>query len=123
MKKPTNDQIILEQIIKKRCAESDDEISISDYFEIYTASEILKDYDLSYDEIRYGIVGNSGDGGIDSIFTFLNGGLLKEDTSINYNQKKNNIDLFIIQSKTSKNFKKEDALMKFIESPHKIYLI
>ena len=111
----TNDQIILAQIIKERCAESNDEISLSEYFEIYSASEILKNYDLSYDDITYGIVGDGGDGGVDSIYTFINGELLKEDTLVNSNQKKNHIELIIIQSKTSTSFK-EDAIIKFRES-------
>lgn len=42
MAQKTNDQIILEQIIKERCAESGDELTVSEYFEIYSASEILK---------------------------------------------------------------------------------
>ncbi|OUS06481.1 hypothetical protein A9Q81_02830 [Gammaproteobacteria bacterium 42_54_T18] len=116
----TNDQIILEQIIKERCAESDDELSISEYFEIYSTSEILKDYDLTYDDIAYGIVGDGGDGGIDSIYTFINGEPLKEDTKINSNQKKNNIELIIIQSKTSASFK-EDAVIKFRESAEDLF--
>lgn len=120
MSQKTNDQIILEQIIKDKCAESDDELSISDYFEIYTASEILKDYDLSYDDINYGIVGNGGDGGIDSIFTFVNGELLKEDTPINSNQKKNHIELILIQSKTSPTFE-EDVITKFRESAQDLF--
>jgi AIPR protein len=117
---PTNDQIILEQIIKEKCAESGDDLSISDYFEIYSASEILKDYDLTYDDIIYGIVGNGGDGGIDSIFTFLNGELLKEDTAVNPNQRKNFIELVVIQSKTSPSFK-EDAIIKFRESAQDLF--
>jgi hypothetical protein len=120
MNQKTNDQIILEQIIKERCAESDDELSISEYFEIYTASEILKDYDLTYDDITYGIVGNGGDGGIDSIFTFINGEPLKEDTLINSNQKKNHIELVLIQSKTSANFT-EDVIVKFRESAEDLF--
>lgn len=112
MTKPTNDQIILSQIIKSKCAESENELTESEYFEIYTASEILKDHDLSYDDVKYGIVGEGGDGGIDSIFTFLNGELVKEDTPINKNQKKNVIELKIIQSKTSSSFK-EDSITKF----------
>ena len=120
MNKKTNDQIILEQIIKERCEESNNELSFSEYFEIYTASEILKDYDLAYDDITYGIVGNGGDGGVDSIFTFVNGELLKEDTPINSNQKKNHIELILIQSKTSATFK-EDALTKFRESAQDLF--
>lgn len=88
MEKKSNDQIILEQIIKDRCEESQDGLSVAEYFEIYSASEILKNLDLSYDDIEYGIVGDGGDGGIDSIYTFVNGELLKEDTPINVTQKK-----------------------------------
>lgn len=77
MSQKTNDQIILEQIIKERCAESGDDISVSEYFEIYSSSEILKDYDLTYDDIIYGIVGDGGDGGIDAIYTLINGEPLK----------------------------------------------
>lgn len=120
MEKKTNDQIILEQIIKERCEESQDGLSISEYFEIYAATEILKNQDLSYDDIEYGIVGNGGDGGIDSIYTFVNGELLKEDTPINPTQKKNNIELVVIQSKTSPTFK-EDAIVKFRESAEDLF--
>ncbi|MBK1887636.1 AIPR family protein [Marinobacter sp. DY40_1A1] len=115
MNQKTNDQIILAKKISERCAESGGELSIPEYFEIYSSSEILKDYDLTYDDIAYGIVGDGGDGGIDSIYTFLNGELIKEDTTINSNQKKNHIELIIIQSKTSASFK-EDAVIKFRES-------
>lgn len=120
MAQKTNDQIILEQIIKERCAEFGDELTVSEYFEIYSASEILKNYDLTYDDISYGIVGDGGDGGIDSIYTFINGEPLKEDTSVNTNQKKNHIELIIIQSKTSASFK-EDAVIKFRESAQDLF--
>lgn len=120
MNQKTNDQIILAQIIEKKCAESDDALSVAEYFEIYSASEILKDHDLTYDDISYGIVGNGGDGGIDSIYTFLNGELIKEDTEINASQKKNHIELIIIQSKTSSSFK-ENAIFKFRESAQDLF--
>lgn len=109
----TNDQIILKQIIEENC--EGEEISISEYFEIYSATEVLKNYDLCYDDILYGISGNGGDGGIDSIYTFINGELIKEDSRINTNSKNNQIDLVIIQSKTSPNFK-EAAITKFRET-------
>jgi hypothetical protein len=120
MNKKTNDQVILEQIIKERCEEGQDGMSISEYFEIYAAEQVLKNQDLSYDDIEYGIVGNGGDGGIDSIYTFVNGELIKEDTPINSTQKKNNIELVVIQSKTSPTFK-EDAIIKFRESAEDLF--
>jgi len=114
----TNDQIILEQIVKQKSEESD--LTPSDYFEIYSASEILKNYDITYDDISYGNVGSSADGGIDSLFIFINGELIKEDTDINFKQKKNHIELIVIQSKTSSNFK-EDAIIKFRESAQDLF--
>lgn len=118
--KKSNDQIILEQIIKDKYEEVQDSIAAADFFEIFAASEVLKDQDLSYDEIQEGIVGNGGDGGIDSIFTFINGELLKEDSVINGAQKRSTIDLVIIQAKTSPNFK-EDAVIKFRETAEDIF--
>lgn len=120
MSQKTNDQIILERIIKDRSSESDDSLSPSEFFEIYSASEILKDFDLTYDDILYGIVGSGGDGGIDAMYTFLNGEPIKEDSDVNYNQKNNHIDLFIIQSKTSFSFK-EDAIIKFRETTQDLF--
>jgi hypothetical protein len=120
MSDKTNDQIILEQILRERAAEASCELSLQDFFEIYTASEILKDHDLTYDDISYGIVGNSGDGGVDSIFTFLNGEQIKEDTQINSNQKKNHIELNIIQSKTSPSFS-EAAITKLGETAEDLF--
>lgn len=113
MTKPTNDQIILKQILEENCIGQD--ITISEYFEIYASTEILKNHDLNYDDILYGIAGNGGDGGIDSIYTFLNGELIKEDSKINTNSKNNHVELIIIQSKTSATFK-EAAITKFRET-------
>jgi hypothetical protein len=120
MDKKNNDQIILEQILKERWEESADGSSLSEFFEIYAATQLLKDQDLSYDDIEYGIVGNGGDGGIDSFYTFINGELLKEDTPISSGQKKNVMELVIIQSKTSPTFK-EDAIVKFRESAEDLF--
>ncbi len=113
--KKTNDQIILEQILKDKKSELEIEMTDADFFEMYTASEILKDYDVTYDDISYSVVENGGDGGIDSIFTFVNGELQKEDTQLNVQMRKNHIELIIIQSKTSPTFK-EDAITKFRET-------
>ncbi|HCT9899524.1 TPA: hypothetical protein OUD55_004171, partial [Citrobacter koseri] len=62
MSKKTNDQIILEQILKDKKNELGTDIKDTEFFELYSASEILKDYDVTYDDIEYGIVGNGGDG-------------------------------------------------------------
>ncbi|GAB6039263.1 hypothetical protein JCM15519_38220 [Fundidesulfovibrio butyratiphilus] len=115
MSKLTNDQIILKQILKSKLEESQEGLSESEFFEIYSASEVLKDYDLSYDDVLYGVVGDSLDGGIDSVYTFLNGEMLKEDTEVNAKLKNCKLDLVIIQSKTSPGFN-ESVIDKFRSS-------
>lgn len=112
MSKLTNSQSIMERIIKDEAQESG--YSYEEYFEIYSAAQILKDYDISYSDIEYSIVGEGGDGGIDSIYTFLNGELIKEDTEYSKTNKNNTIELIIIQSKTSKAFS-EDPVVRFNE--------
>lgn len=110
----------MEKIIKEEASEQGE--SFSDYFELYTASQILKDYDVTYSDIEYSIVGDGGDGGIDSFYTFLNGELIKEDTDYSKTGKHNKIEVVIIQSKTSKKFG-EDAIIKFNEVTRDLFNI
>jgi hypothetical protein len=81
-----NDKIILEQIIEQEHRERASSSAKTDFFEIFVAEQVLKDYDLGYDEIESGIIGG-GDGGIDSIYVLVNGELAQEDFDINHPKK------------------------------------
>ncbi len=59
----TNDRIILDEVLKQRQMEIDPNTDPSSSFEFFTAEQVLKDFDLSYDEIESGLVGDGGDGG------------------------------------------------------------
>lgn len=109
-KKRNNDQVILDEIINAKYEEVKDDMCRSEYFELFSAGETLKQYDLTYDDIKYGLVGNGGDGGIDAFYTFLNGELVKGD-DLYINKRSNLIELHLIQSKTSPTFK-ETAILK-----------
>ena len=63
-----NDRIVLKAVLAEQKATKASELSDNAYFEIFTAEHILKDFDLSYDEIQSGQVGTGGDGGIDSMY-------------------------------------------------------
>lgn len=107
-----NNQILLDEIIRQEMENLEESISLSDFFEFYSALQVLKDYELSYDEINSGIAGKSHDGGADSIYLFVNGELVKEDEDISEKYKKNvDIELVLIQSKFEKAFS-EDPLLK-----------
>ena len=67
-----NNQIVLQTLIEQNRTELYPELSINDYFHLFVTEQVMKDLELSYDEIEEGIVDNGGDGGIDSIYTFVN---------------------------------------------------
>jgi len=110
-----NDRIILDKILEQKQKELAPDISSSAFFEIFTAEQIVKDYDLSYDEIESGIVGDGGDGGVDSLYLFLNGDLVQDDTDTSTLRKNLSIELIIIQAKTSATFSEAaiDRLLAF----------
>jgi len=112
---PTNDQIILRQLLEDRKRDVAPELSDADYFELFCAEQILKNYDASYDELQEGIVGDGGDGGIDSFHIVVNGEPIHEDTDLSIYRGDIAIELHVIQSKRSASFS-EDTIHRLIAS-------
>lgn len=107
-----NNQILLDAIIKQEMEDLEENVPLSDFFEFYSALQVLKENELSYDEINTGIAGKSHDGGADSIYLFVNGELVKEDDDLADKYKKNvDIEFVLIQSKYENKFS-EDPLLK-----------
>ena len=100
----TNDRIILDEVLKQGLSQVDPSTNPSSYFEFFTAEQILKDYDLSDDEIDSGLVGDGGDGGIDAIYLLVNGELVQEDQDYSHLKSDIAINLIVIQSKTKSGF-------------------
>lgn len=107
-----NDRIVLKAVLAEQKAGRAPDLSDNAYFEIFTAENILKDFDLSYDEVLSGQVGSGGDGGIDSMYMFINGNLIEDDTDTSNLGREIKIELFIIQSKMETGFG-EDTIRKF----------
>jgi hypothetical protein len=99
-----NNQIILETMINQNKDTLYPEISADDYFHFFVTEQVLKDQELSYDEIEEGIVDNGGDGGIDSIYTFVNNHLVQRDSDLIDGKRNSIIDVYIIQSKNVSGF-------------------
>ncbi len=108
-----NAQILLENLIEQEFRNNDNYSNISDYFEFFSASQILKNQGLSDDEVDNGIVGKGLDGGCDSIYLFLNNLLITPDVVEHISAPKDSIlEMIIIQSKKTTSFG-EDAVMKW----------
>lgn len=112
--------ILLTALIKQLNKEIAPEIKEDDFFEIFSNEQIIKEYDLSYDEIIRGTLGKSGDGGIDGFFIFANEALLDVEESIPKFKGDLVIDLYIIQAKNETGFG-ESVIQKFISSADDIF--
>lgn len=103
----SNDQIILDQILEQQRAERASHLAAPKYFELFVGEQLLKHYDLSYDEIEPGLVDGGGDGGIDGFFVFVNGELVREDTDLSGLKKDVVIETIIFQAKTETSFREK----------------
>ncbi len=73
-----NDTILLDGIIDLRVEEGVPSKQADEVFEFFCFEQILKNYDLSSEEIAFGSIDGRDDGGIDGFFLFVNGQLLRD---------------------------------------------
>jgi hypothetical protein len=102
-----NDQIILDKTLEQQRTERAPHLNPDKYFQLFSAEQLLKHFDLSYEEIESGIVDGGGDGGIDGFFVFVNGELVREDTDLSGLKKDVVIEVIILQSKTEASFREK----------------
>lgn len=113
MKNYTNNQLLLKEYIKQEFEENASYKDEDSYFEFLAAQQMVKDYDLSDEEIETGIMGGGLDGGCDAIYIFSNGVLMNDDSFESLTiPKEMKLELVIIQAKNTTSFK-EEAIMKW----------
>jgi hypothetical protein len=88
-------------------------LTVSDAFERYAVEQVLKDADLSDDEIDSGLFGGPDDGGVDGMYFFVNRVLIEPDSDVP--DPAITANLSIVQAKHEKGFK-EDTVQKFTHS-------
>lgn len=98
---PKHDIITLDQIIDHLHAKRFPDLREDQFFEIFVAEQILKDRDLSDDELLEGNPGGPHDGGIDAIHLFVNGVRIDETNVEDYLGLREGvkIDFHLIQAK------------------------
>ena len=109
-----DDRFVLEEILRQEHQKTAINLPDDKFFEIFSAEQILKSlaFDLDADQIRSGLVGGGNDGGVDSIYTFANRKLIREDTDITaFKGQQLTIDVIIVQSKHKASFE-EVAVQK-----------
>ena len=79
-----NDTLLLDGIIDDRIENKLPSSRRDEAFEYLAFEQILKDYDLSSDEIESGSVDGRNDGGIDGFFILVNGHILLDPESFSW---------------------------------------
>lgn len=104
----TNNQILLKECINQEFNESNGYKDVNNYFEHFAASQVLKDFNLSDEEIDNGNTGGGNDGGCDNLYVFLNSELVTIDQIEGLNATKGSyLDFFILQSKNTTSFNEQ----------------
>ena len=110
-----NDVILIEELLVQRRKELAPDMSESDFFQIFAGEQVLKDHDLSYDEIRDGIVDGGGDGGIDAVYFFVDNTLYREEIEQEEVRRNVSLELVFIQAKKASGFS-EEGMNRLISS-------
>lgn len=100
-----NDKLLLDGIIDDRIADKLPSGRRDEAFEYLVFEQVLKDYDLSREEIESGSVDGRDDGGIDGFFILINGHLLVDIQSFTWPRTGSQLEVFIITCKHHETFK------------------
>jgi len=75
---PRNDIVLLDSLVTKARLQLGEQRRESEIFELFCFDQVLKDYELSYEELESGWTDGPDDGGVDGFFVFLDGHLVSE---------------------------------------------
>jgi hypothetical protein len=79
---PNNDLVLLDQVLADRQANRAEPIEEDYAFELFACEQVLRDRDVSPDEVEAGVVGGGNDGAIDGVYVFLGDALLTDDSEV-----------------------------------------
>lgn len=112
-----NDVILLDGIIDQRLAEQLPSDDRGEVFEFFVLEELLKDYDLSRDEIESGWIDGRNDGGIDGFYILINGRLLDDNEDFVWPRSHAAIDVWLFTCKHHATFQQAplDSILATIQ--------
>ena len=100
-----NDKILIDGIIDDRLETKTPSDKRDEVFEYFVFEQLLKDYDLSKEEIEFGSVDGRNDGGIDGFFIFVNGHLLTDTEKFLWPKSGSVLEVWVITCKHHDTFK------------------
>ena len=95
-----NDIVLIDSIIEDMNANAPmDARRKGELFEQFATEQLLKEYDLSSEELARGVVDGKDDGGIDSMYILINGILLQDDMDFSWPRSSCEITVIVITCK------------------------
>lgn len=122
----SNELVLLDGAFEEWRDGLDSSVQEDQAFEIFACTQVLRDLDLSADEIEQGVIGGTNDAAIDGVYVLLGDTLLAEDSdelSDNFNASKVSkeapLNLHLVQAKRTTSFT-ETAVDKVSSSAHRL---
>jgi len=100
-----NDSILIDGIIAQRASDGAPSGDLGEVFEYFSFEQILKNYDLTEEEIETGWVDGRHDGGLDGLFIFVNGHLVSDVPTFPWPRSHAQVEVFVISCKHHDTFK------------------
>lgn len=102
-----NDLILIDSIIEERISNKLPSSKKDEVFEFLVYEQVLKEYDLSVDDIKGGSVDGRNDGGIDAIYILVNGHLIADAKSSLLPKTNANLEVYFFTCKHRDTFKQD----------------
>ena len=107
---PSNDVILLDSILRKNKHLYGIRADEPEYFEVFSIDSVLKNYELSLDELEDGWVDGSDDGGIDGFYVFVDGIFVSDQFETKHVRQDPHIEVCIFTVKSADTFKQAPVL-------------
>jgi hypothetical protein len=107
-----NDVVLLDAVIDQRMA-TEAPADRSEVFELFVLEQVLKEFDLSREQVEEGWTDGSSDGGIDGFYTLVKGRSIDDPEGFAWPRIGAEVDVFLVTCKHSDSFQQAplDALL------------
>ncbi len=99
-----NDIVLLNKVLDAKRELAPSKLKDHEYFELFAAEQVLKEFDLSTDELLDGLVGGGDDGGLDGVYTFADSKLVEEEEQFSSAREGVELHLVVLQAKRESGF-------------------
>jgi hypothetical protein len=111
-----NDVVLIDSVLQQLHAAAP-LVDVGEHFERFVLEQVLKNFDLSKEEIEFGWTDGSHDGGIDGFYVLVNGRLLTDPTDFSWPRTGAELQVFLITCKHHSTFQQAplDALLASVQ--------